>query len=219
MKKAMPEFAPTASSSSAIRPEGVSPSDWLESHGDALFRLALVRVGRSDLAEDLVQDTLLAAWKARDTFAGRSSERTWLIAILKRKIIDHFRNSWRQVDFPADADQDDMMEGYFQAGEKAGHWDPEMAPSDWGRNPELSLQNSQLRQVLTDCVGKLPESLAAVFVVREIDGMSTEKICQEFSLSPSNLWVILHRARTRLRRCLDLNWFQAGDETGRKHNG
>jgi RNA polymerase sigma factor (sigma-70 family) len=70
------------------------------------------------------------------------------------------------------------------------------------------MQNSQLREVLGHCINQLPESLSAIFVVREIDGMTTEEICKEFSLSPSNLWVILHRARTRLRRCLEQSWFQ-----------
>jgi RNA polymerase sigma-70 factor (TIGR02943 family) len=216
MKTDFPEDVALASPSGPAAEDAISPTDWLDRHGDVLFRMALVRVGKPDLAEDLVQETLLAALKARDTFAGRSSERTWLIAILKRKIIDHFRTSWRQVDFPADVDQDEVIEKFFQGGEVAGHWNPELAPSDWGRDPELSLQNKQLRKVLTDCVGKLPESLSAVFVVREIDGLTTEEICQEFSLSPSNLWVILHRARTRLRRCLDLNWFQAGGGSGRE---
>ena len=186
-----------------------NPQEWLENHGDMLYRMALMRVGKPDLAEDLVQETLLAAWQARDSFAGKSSESTWLVAILKRKIIDHFRKSWRQVDVPAGMETDDLTEDFIATGEKSGHWKAERAPSEWGRNPEALLQNSQLRGVLSQCIEQLPESLSAIFVVREIDGMSTKEICQEFSLSPSNLWVILHRARTRLRRCLEKSWFQA----------
>ena len=212
MNTDLPQDSASLTPSGPNPEEGISPTAWLDRHGDALFRLALVRVGRPDLAEDLVQETLLSAWDARDSFAGRSSERTWLVAILKRKVIDHFRSSWRQVEFPDGEDQDEVIEKFFQNSKKEGHWNPDLAPSDWGRNPESSLQNKQLRKVLTDCIGKLPESLSSIFVVREIEGLTTEEICQEFSLTPSNLWVILHRARTRLRRCLDLNWFQAGSK-------
>ncbi len=185
-----------------------NPLEWLENHGDVLYRMALVRVGKPDLAEDLVQETLLAAWQARDSFAGKSSESTWLVAILKRKIIDHFRRNWRQVDFSDGKEADDLVEDFTMTGEGVGHWKSERAPSEWGRNPEALMQNSQLREVLGHCINQLPESLSAIFVVREIDGMTAEEICKEFSLSPSNLWVILHRARTRLRRCLEKNWFQ-----------
>jgi len=186
-----------------------NPLEWLDNHGDMLYRMALLRVGKPDLAEDLVQETLLSAWQARDSFKGKSSESTWLAAILKRKIIDHFRRSWRQVDLPDGLVTDDLVEDFMTTGEKAGHWKPERAPAEWGRNPEALLQNSQLREILSYCINHLPESLSAIFVVREIDGMTTEEVCKEFSLSPSNLWVILHRARTRLRRCLEKNWFQS----------
>ncbi|MBW2689442.1 MAG: sigma-70 family RNA polymerase sigma factor [Deltaproteobacteria bacterium] len=185
-----------------------NPLEWLENHGDVLYRTALLRVGKPDLAEDLVQETLLAAWQARDSFAGKSSESTWLVAILKRKIIDHFRRNWRQVDLPDGMETDDLVGDFKTTGEGVGHWKAERAPAEWGRNPEALLQNSQLKEVLGHCIDQLPESLSAIFVVREIDGMTTAEICKEFSLSPSNLWVILHRARTRLRRCLEKNWFQ-----------
>ena len=151
-----------------------NPLEWLENHGDVLYRMALVRVGKPDLAEDLVQETLLAAWQARDSFAGKSSESTWLVAILKRKIIDHFRRNWRQVDLHDGMETDDLVEDFITTGEKAGHWKPKRAPAEWGRNPEALLQNSQLREVLRLCVDQLPESLSAIFVVREIDGMTTE---------------------------------------------
>ncbi len=183
-----------------------SPTRWLEEHGDVLYRMALVRTGNPALSEDLVQETLLSAWKSRDQFAGRSTERTWLAAILKRKIIDHFRRSWRQITMNSDEPAED--EDFVRDGEFAGRWKPEMAPSDWGDNPEQLLQQRQLGQVLTRCIRSLPESLARVFVVREIDGLSTEEICQEFALSPSNVWALLSRARLRLRRCLEKSGFE-----------
>jgi len=191
-----------------------SPLEWLENHGDMLYRTALKRVSDPALAEDLVQETLLAAWQARDSYAGKSSERTWLVAILKRKIIDHFRRSWRQVHLQEGTELDDLSEDFVATGEKAGHWRLERGPADWGRSPEALLQNHQIREALGHCIDKLPKSLSTIFVVREIDGMTTEEICKEFSMSPSNLWVILHRARTRLRRCLETNWFQSSRKLG-----
>lgn len=190
------------------------PLEWLENHGDVLYRTALKRVGNPDLAEDLVQETLLAAWQARDSYAGKSSVSTWLVAILKRKIIDHFRRSWRQVELQEGTELDDLSEDFVATGEKAGHWRLERGPADWGRSPEALLQNHQLSEALGRCIDQLPKSLSTIFVVREIDGMTTEEICKEFSLSPSNLWVMLHRARTRLRRCLETNWFQSNRKSG-----
>ncbi|GAB4176404.1 MAG: sigma-70 family RNA polymerase sigma factor [Geothermobacteraceae bacterium] len=184
-----------------------SPLRWLEEHGDVLYRMALVRVGKPDLAEDLVQDTLIAAWQARESFAGRSSARTWLVAILKRKVIDHFRRSWRHVDLPGELTIDDLSDDFITRGENAEQWKPERAPSEWGDTPEALLHNRQLGSALRQCLAQLPESLAAIFAVREIDGLTTEEICQEFSLSPSNLWTMLHRARARLRRCLEKTGF------------
>jgi RNA polymerase sigma factor (sigma-70 family) len=122
-----------------------NPLEWLENHGDVLYRMALVRVGRPDLAEDLVQETLLSAWQARDSFVGKSSESTWLVSILKRKIIDHFRRNWRQVDLPDGMETDDLAAEFTTTGEGVGHWKAERAPKEWGRNPEALLQNSHLR--------------------------------------------------------------------------
>jgi RNA polymerase sigma-70 factor (ECF subfamily) len=195
-------------------PASVStPADWVDRHGDVLYRMALLRVGNAQVAEDLVQDTFLAALKTPASFEGRSSERTWLAAILKRKIIDHYRQSWRMVDFP-DAGNADLVPDFFTEGERKGSWKPESAPSDWGRDPEVSLENKELRSVLVCCINNLPARMAAVFALREMDGWSTDDICKEFSITPSNLWVVLHRARAQLRRCLDVNWFASARQKG-----
>jgi RNA polymerase sigma-70 factor (ECF subfamily) len=166
---------------SPTHPEGRlgSPTRWLEEHGDVLYRMALVRTGNPDLSEDPVQETLLAAWQKRDQFAGRSTERTWLMAILKRKVIDHFRRSWRQVSLNEDDAEDSGSGDFVREGEFAGRWKPDMAPVDWGIGPERALQERQLGHALTHCLRGLPDSLARVFAVREIDGLSTEEICQD----------------------------------------
>lgn len=187
-----------------------SAARWLEEHGDMLYRMALARTGDPVLSEDLVQETLLSAWQGRDQFAGRSTERTWLVAILKRKVIDHFRRSWQQGSLSDNSEEAVDVDDFVRNGEFAGRWRPDMAPADWGGDPELLLQQRQLRQALSSCIKDLPESLARVFTVREIDGLSTEEICQEFSLSPSNVWMLLHRARLRLRRCMEKSCFGPG---------
>ncbi|HKK02115.1 MAG TPA: sigma-70 family RNA polymerase sigma factor, partial [Desulfuromonadales bacterium] len=104
--------------------------DWVDKYGDFLYRFAMSRVGDVQLAEDLVQETFLAALKTSSSFAGRSSERTWLVSILKRKIIDHYRQSWRMVDFPEEGNADSVPE-FFSEGSQEGHWRPEAAPKDW----------------------------------------------------------------------------------------
>lgn len=189
------------------------PLTWLDRYGDLLYRTAIRRVGDEQTAEDLVQETLLSAWQARDTFNGQSAESTWLVAILKRKIIDHFRRSWRQIDLSSDQNTDDPVVDFIDSGERAGHWNPDRAPGAWGENPETLLKDRQLKEALLHCVETLPKNLSIIYTLKEIDGFDSADICRDFSLTSSNLWVILHRARTRLRRCLEQSWFN--DSSGR----
>lgn len=177
------------------------PARWLELHGDALYRFAYLRTRNEPLAEDLVQETLLAAFRAKDRFAGASSERTWLIAILKNKLSDHRRRGDREIPLPDDADDTGAMEALF---DQHGHWSAR--PHDWGRPHEM-LENQQFWRVLADCLAALPGHLAEGFVLREIDGLSADEVCKILALTPSNLWVSLHRARMRLRLCLETQWF------------
>jgi RNA polymerase sigma-70 factor (TIGR02943 family) len=191
-----------------------SPSiDWVDKHGDSLFRFAMLRVGNQQLAEDLVQETFLAALKTSSSFAGRSSERTWLISILKRKIVDHYRQSWRTVDFPDEGNADSVPD-FNAEGPQTGGWKADKTPRDWGANPEALLENKELGEVLISCIDALPKHLAGAFALREMEGWETEEICKEFSISASNLWVILHRARTRLRSCLEAKWFDSARQKG-----
>ena len=195
------------------KPSSPPVVDWVDRYGDFLFRFAISRVGNGTLAEDLVQETFLAALKTSSSFAGRSSERTWLVSILKRKIIDHYRKSWRMVQFPAEGNADAGPD-FFSDGTQEGGWQPERAPRDWGVNPESSLETKELGEVLVRCLEELPEHMAGAFALREIEGWQAEEICKEFSVSTSNLWVILHRARARLRRCLESKWFDSPHQKG-----
>jgi RNA polymerase sigma-70 factor (ECF subfamily) len=182
---------------------------WVDAHGDYLFAFALSRVRDEFLAEDLVQETLLAAMQARGSFAEKSSERTWLCGILKHKIIDHFRKSSREVELTADESDMSSYDYLFQGdGPGQGHWTAESKPIGWEANPEQLLEHSEFRGILTHCLGELPERVANCFTLREIDGFESHEICDFLNISANNFWVMMHRARLHLRRCIDVNWFR-----------
>jgi RNA polymerase sigma-70 factor, ECF subfamily len=181
-----------------------SPDAWLDEHGGALYRYALAQTRDPHQAEEAVQETLLAALQARDRFAGGASVRTWLIGILKHKVMDLFRRQAREVqlDDPDDLEAPDgsSAEDDF---EPSGHW--RNRPADWG-NPEEILERGQFMAILQRCLDALPERLSRLFWLREVMEEDTETICQDMTITPTNLWTMLYRARTGLRRCLDRNW-------------
>ncbi len=184
-------------------PQLSDPNTWLDQHGDALFRYALLRVRNTTLAEDLVQETLLAALKARARYAGEASERTWLTGILNHKIIDHFRQAHREQPF-ADSlpDDEDISNDLFN---ERGHW--ANPPSAWA-NPDQAFEQQKFWEALAECVARLPPRLAELFTLREINGMETEEICKVLNISTTNnAWVMLSRARMQLRQCLEIKWF------------
>ena len=173
---------------------------WLDEHGDALYAYALPRVRNPDVAEDLVQETLLAAIKAHKDFAGLSAERTWLIGILKHKLIDHLRKSARQR--PLSELDLDVTEEFFDS---RGEW--KVSGPDWDGRPDALLEREEFRDVLQSCLSKLPSQIAQLFWLREAEDVGTEQLCQELGITPTNVWTMLHRARLGLRRCLGENWF------------
>ena len=176
---------------------------WLDQHGNALYRYALVRVRDSHVAEDLVQDTLLAALRARESYTGQANERTWLIAILKNKIVDHFRRTARESPLPDPPEPDDAVEAFFQ-GETPGHWAE--TPASWG-HPEAALEQTEFWRAFRECLEGLPERQARAFALAELEELSTPELCKALDISASNAWVLLHRARLRLRDCLERGWF------------
>lgn len=170
----------------------------IDQHTEALYAYALMRVGKQDIAEDMVQETLLAALQSWHNYAGDSSEKTWLIGILRHKILDFFRqNSIRK-----DADDEVWRTEYF---DKHRHWKYKML--NWKANPEVLMENGEFWKVLRDCLKELSQIMAQAFVMREMEGKSSQEVCKHLEISETNLWVRLHRARLQLRRCLDLNWF------------
>jgi len=173
------------------------------SHRAYLLRVAVLQLRDSDLAEDVVQDTLVAALTGADTFSGRSSLKTWLTGILKHKIVDAIRRRAREpVATPlADETQLEDMDALF---DESGHW--ENPPADWG-DPESALSRAQFLDILELCLEKLPPNTARVFTMREVMDLDSAEICKELAITSTNLWVILYRARMALRQCLEQNWF------------
>ncbi len=176
------------------------PAQWVEQHGDYLFRYALARVHRVELAEELVQEAFLGALRNREQFLGASSERTWLVSILKRKIVDHLRRRAREQPASSIA-PDGWLDELFDQG---GHW--KQGPAAWG-NPSAAFENAEFWATFAQCLGKLPRRLADAFALREMEALESAEICKELEISPTNLWVMLYRARMQLWRCLDLHWF------------
>jgi RNA polymerase sigma-70 factor (ECF subfamily) len=180
----------------------LDPAQWVGEHGDCLFRFAMQRVRKTELAEDLVQDTLLAAVRAIDGFSGKSSERSWLVGILKHKIVDHFRKSGRETSFTDMDFLNDEMSHKFENG----FWNHDLGPQDWRQREEVR-HSSEFWQTMGGCLAKLPPRVAQVFMLREMDGIRSSDICADLEISESNLWVMLHRARMALRECLEIHWF------------
>lgn len=188
--------------------ERPDPRAWVDQHGDYLFRFALFRLRDASLAEDIVQETLLAALQTYQAFEGRGSERTWLTGILKHKIIDHYRRASRETPVSQfEGEGFEHEELFRREGKWKDHFDPARAPVDWQANPAELLQQNEFWQVFKQCLAPLPERIANAFTLREVEGHSSEEICEILSVSTNNLWVMLYRARAHLRRCLELNWF------------
>lgn len=188
--------------SEGVQTTQARPADgerWLDEHGDYLYRYALSRVGRGEAAEDLVQDTLLAALQSAARFEGRSSERTWLVAILRKKLIDRLRRrrGRRPSEFAA---TDEWVDGLF---DRTGHW--KHAPGVWGGEPSATLERREFWQAFDRCRTALPERMRRVLVLRLLEDVSVEEIGEALMISAANVWTLLHRARLRLWKCLDRN--------------
>ncbi|MEM7627304.1 MAG: sigma-70 family RNA polymerase sigma factor [Planctomycetota bacterium] len=175
------------------------PHQWLSEHGDALYAYALRHTGRQQLSEDLVQDTLLAAWKHRATFRGDATRRTWLTAILRRRLIDEMRREKSRGGLP-------VLQPAAKWFDDRQRWDPK--PGQWGANPDSALESREFWDVLHRCMDGLPPDQAEAFNLRTLRDRPTEECCKKLGVSTSNLGVRLHRARLALRRCLELRWFQ-----------
>ena len=182
----------------------------LEGHRPYLMRFALLQLRDRSAAEDAVQETLLAAIQGAGRFAGQSSVRTWLIGILKHKIVDGIRKGAREQATGLGAGEagTDDLDAYFESD---GHFvEP---PGEW-RSPESALEERRFFEVLERCLQALPAKTARAFTLRELLGLETDEICKELRVTPSNCWVMLYRARMSLRACLERTWFLADAGAG-----
>ncbi|SRR5579885_1171454 len=173
-----------------------------------LYRYAITRLRDPDLAEDLVQDTILAAMEASERFQGRASLRTWLVSILRNKIIDALKARTRVVSLETDQSVDESLESEIdQQFDANGRWKMSLRPLAWA-DPEATLENTEFWTVFERCLEHVPPRTAEVFVLREVLGESIADICKILDISASNCSVLLFRARMRLRGCLDEHWFR-----------
>jgi|SRR5690554_268428 len=177
----------------------IDPDQWVDKYSDYLFNYTITRVRDRETANDLVAETFLAGLRSMKNFKGESTERTWLVSILKRKIIDHYRriNSAKgkaEVQFTyRDQEEGDRLE--------------EQIADLSGRNAQQLMENEELGKAIMDCLEQLNQRQAAIFKMKTLEDADTETVCNEFGITPSNLWVIIHRTRTALAKCLEKTWF------------
>ncbi len=181
---------------------GLNAQKWVDDYSDMLFRFALPRVNDKEIAKDLVQDTFLAAWRNHDNYKGEISEKNWLFTILKNKIIDHYRRASTRLTekFPGTSESG----AYF---DDADHWTNIAGPQDWGVDYNKNIEIKEFYKILEACKKKLKDIQSTVFSMKYLDGFESEEICKELNISPSNYWVLIHRAKLQLRACLEKNWF------------
>lgn len=175
---------------------------WLSEHGDCLYRYACFRMRNVHDAEDAVQETLLAALRSVDRFSGASSVRTWLVGILNHKIADHFRRTARENVGKEDDAATLPVDDFFQT---SGHLAE--TNTDWDADPGVLLERREFARQLQECLRMLPDRLFRVYAMREMNEFAAAEICGAVGITETNLWVMLHRARLQLRRCLERSWF------------
>jgi len=179
----------------------LNPDQWISLYADALYSYTLPRVNDTALAEDLVQETFLSAWKARNGFKGEASEKSWLFSICKNKIIDHYRKKARDIVQPLS--ENAVTDGFFDEVE---HWTQKDQPGDWGIDYQQSVDNKEFYSVLEKCRKKLQETQQAVFSMKYLEDLDASEICKVLGITASNYWVLVHRAKLQLRTCLEKNW-------------
>jgi RNA polymerase sigma-70 factor (ECF subfamily) len=182
----------------------LEPSRWVETYGDYLYSYAYYRVSSVEIAKDLVQETFLSALKSKDNFKGKSSEKTWLISILKRKIVDHYRKQSRVKEDSSE----DKGSPFIKEGLKEGQWQGERVPLNWEQEGIDAMDRKEFYKILDYCMSLLPEKWASVFRLKIFEELSSPKICKEMGITSSNFWVIMHRARLRLRECFEHKWMK-----------
>lgn len=184
-----------------MAPHQLNPNIWVDQYADYLFNYAVTRVSDAEIAKDLVQETFFAGLKSAKNYKGDAAERTWLIAILKRKVIDHYRK------INSKKGKAEVRMNYSANSDSEGDWLEEQVADPFSTINNNALENEELGEAIQLCISKLPKKQSKVFVMKTVQGIDTEEICNALGINPSNLWVMIHRARTALMDCLNKNWF------------
>ena len=184
-----------------LEKKSFDPEKWIDNYGDELYSYACSRMKDTSVAQDIVQETFLSAWKSKDSFNGIYSERNWLYAICKNKLIDHFRKSVRSVS-TVDIEFEDV---YFN---KKEHWVKTKSPKTWTQDPSSKVENDEFYKILELCQNKLKDQQRNVFILKYMEDMDTEEICEKLEITQSNFRVLIHRSKLQLRACLEMNWFK-----------
>jgi len=183
-------------------------SEWVNLYSDDLYNWALNKTSDSAVAEDIVQDTFIAAYTGLEKFRAESNPKTWLLSILKNKIIDYHRKNFKEMTLSesdiANEQGSDFMDNFFN---KNGEWKQEAMPHEWGDDINL-LDNPSFIEILQFCLSELPRLWGSALRLKYLENSPGQKICQDLDISPTNFWQILHRSKLQLRACLNNNWFE-----------
>ena len=179
----------------------LDPTKWIDKYADYLYNYTIVRVNDVEIAKDIISETFLAGLNSKDNFKGEASERTWLISILKRKIIDHYRKS------NSNKGKAEVRMNFKNEDGEEENWIEEKVSDPFYKNAEQKMENTELGLAILECLDMLNPKQANVFKLKTINNFDTQTICNECNITPSNLWVIIHRARKSMADCLKNNWF------------
>jgi len=180
----------------------LQPELWVKNYSDMLLRFASIRTNNDEQAKDLVQETFLAALRNLETFKGDISEKNWLYFILKNKIIDHYRKKASSLVI----DIENLIEKSSDYFDDSGHWKESTYPKEWGVSYSDPVEKEEFYEILNQCTQKLSELIRIVFTMKYLDDKESEEICKELQITSSNYWVIIHRAKLQIRKCLEKNW-------------
>lgn len=191
-----------------ISKPGTTIQCWVELYTDKLYTRAFHKTGSQEIAEDLVQETFLAAFQSLQKFEGKSEPATWLFAILNNKIAEYFRKKYRNpVSNTQNGQSPDGPDGDFYFDHN-GEWRKEQRPGPWEEDSLHLLDDPGFTKVLKNCLGSLPGNWQAAIQLKYLEEKKGELICQELGIAPTNFWQILHRAKLQLRKCLEIHWFK-----------
>jgi len=182
--------------------------EWVSSYSDAMLSWALYKISDRQSSEDLVQETFIAAFKSFDSFQQKSKPKTWLFSILNNKLTDYHRKKFRQQTYTESAlRKDGKNMGINDLFDSHSKWKKDREPHAWADAEENLLDDHDFRTVLHGCLEELPGNWNSAIQLKYLEEKDGKVICQELGITPSNFWQILHRAKLRLRECIEINWF------------